>query len=1204
MNVGRCNHLSELQLPREVLLQLYDIFDMDGREDPRVTLNEAKKIVPQAFSERAIVAYALESAIFCRRNLRKMVDVQGLVSDLPSGFIRECCLSSWYRHEFTWLKKDQIVSDVPQYLENFVLASHRGLAERELQFEKDFRLDDKPFSGGGLGFAYLAQQIEPDRLVVIKFPRHWHDERVRNQFRREADMLAKAEHPNIVNVWETGDRGWAYPEPYIAMEFCAGKELRAGEFEKDFPGAAACIEQLAAGLTAIHRFRIGHGDIKPGNCLRKMPKDSNCATYALCDFGFAREMEADQYTPGSRSLGKSIKLTPGFAAPEQQDGILIDATDIYALGATFFALIEGQPPIERNSHGDVLFHKKWPWPLKEIVRKAVQLEPLQRYERASELHDDLVRWLDRRPTSAETKVWWRWSSVMLRRYAFQILFLIAIIVAVAIYWDQSNRRQLVQMNQAARLLDEGVQACRQGDTAVGILTVAASLNELGPKQQDLAVSARRVLASELRSVHPLMAVLDGFSGMVLAASIHPDGSMLATGDDKGDVRCFALPGFQERWRVRIGEQFDDLAINVVAWNSDGTQLLVGTGKNLAVLDVETSAKLRLKWAHEGQIRSAWFMDAAGKSVCVGGYSDGRDSECTVYELGTEGPVKRTAKQFGKARAIAVSVDGKWIAAGGEDRQVRVLDANSSQPITLAPMPHPGPLFALAFNPQNTVLATGCLDGKIRMFELPSGRRLGESLVHRGPIRSLAFSADGRQLLSGSEDGTAQLWDVSEPVQYRRLGPALYHLADVRCVSFDPRGQYLVTAGMDQSVRIWMRASNNGLQAELQHPASISSARFGPDQTTILTTCLDSESQLGAARLWSIDGTLLKEFGHGGEVLAAAIRPRKHTELIAVGGSDVKHWSTNRPDKLLQSWPLSRMASVAFSPDGRRFVVAGRTQSLYVCDDVDQFTNPLRKVELMAGGLISQLQFSPDGKFFVSDGGYFEKPDASAAGGKLKLAMARLCEASDLGGGKTVELEHDQEVRGVLFSHDSRHIVTLSFEGDAKLWDAAIRPNPLQYVLSGDGGRVSAAAFSHDDQRVAIGGASRTLRIWNVSSGRLEHAISHSAWIRAISFHPDGNMLAVAGDDGAIQLWDPLSAIPMGTALPHAGVVTSLEFSADGKLLLSAGADGVAKLWSIPNPSVGSAAEVTNRARRMLGISRREDGSLIMLNGEAWRRYGE
>ncbi|HYO96947.1 MAG TPA: serine/threonine-protein kinase, partial [Polyangiaceae bacterium] len=215
-----------------------------------------------------------------------------------------------------------------------------------------YRLTDK-LGVGANGTIWEAERLADGAIVALKLLRAAvaHDTVAADRLRREAAALGLAWHPNVVEVYDEGH----LPEGtcYLVMERLYGESL-ALRLRRKGPLTAAEVLPIALevcdALGAVHAAGIVHRDVKPSNIFLSVEANQNATGSTeerakILDFGIARvEWAETRLTNADVPLG-----TPGYMAPEQEQGLEVDArSDIYALGATLYECLGGQPPPTRN----------------------------------------------------------------------------------------------------------------------------------------------------------------------------------------------------------------------------------------------------------------------------------------------------------------------------------------------------------------------------------------------------------------------------------------------------------------------------------------------------------------------------------------------------------------------------------------------------------------------------------------------------------------------------------------------------------------------------------------------------------------------------------------------------------------------------------------------------------------------------------------
>ena len=248
---------------------------------------------------------------------------------------------------------------------------------------------------GGTARVYLARQLQPDRDVAVKVVENASEE-LANHLLREADVLRRLRHPNIVSVYEAGVHGGA---AFVVMEHMAGDNLQR-RLQEGLPLAEvrSIVRDIAAALDHAHGNGVLHCDVKPENILfRDSPGMAGKTPALLGDFGIARlvgetgaglRVEAGEQSSAPASLP--------YASPEQLAGRELDhRTDLYSLGAVLHLMLAGEPPPRTGNDGVVRLHEATPrlprhfGPFADVVGRVLAPLPDARQESGAEFASEL-----------------------------------------------------------------------------------------------------------------------------------------------------------------------------------------------------------------------------------------------------------------------------------------------------------------------------------------------------------------------------------------------------------------------------------------------------------------------------------------------------------------------------------------------------------------------------------------------------------------------------------------------------------------------------------------------------------------------------------------------------------------------------------------------------------------------------------------------
>jgi serine/threonine protein kinase len=302
---------------------------------------------------------------------------------------------------------------------------------------------------GGMGVVYRALQVKLNRTVALKMIRAGSQASAMElaRFIREAQGLARLQHPHIVQIYGVGE---AEGQAYCALEFVEGGSLAQKLHGTPVPGASASrlMEMVARAVHAAHQAGVLHRDLKPANILlarsdrpEAVPLSAPPERYEpkVTDFGLAKRLAFEPEAlatvrsavpgePGVSVLGwgtstirartqtGAIVGTPSYMAPEQASGVvkhLTAAVDVYSLGAILYELLTGYRPfvgkslwetVELVLTGDLVPPSHWnpkvDRDLESICLKCLEKLPAHRYPSALGLADDLHRFQTGRPIAA------------------------------------------------------------------------------------------------------------------------------------------------------------------------------------------------------------------------------------------------------------------------------------------------------------------------------------------------------------------------------------------------------------------------------------------------------------------------------------------------------------------------------------------------------------------------------------------------------------------------------------------------------------------------------------------------------------------------------------------------------------------------------------------------------------------------------------
>jgi tetratricopeptide (TPR) repeat protein/tRNA A-37 threonylcarbamoyl transferase component Bud32 len=347
---------------------------------------------------------------------------------------------------------------------------------------------------GAMSVVHRARDRQLGRTVAVKLLREsmFGHSVVRERFAREAQALARLDHPAIVKVFDAGGDGG---QAYLVMELVPGEPLSKILAAKslDRPRLLGLLEKAARGVHHAHEKGVIHRDLKPDNILvtGEEPK--------VADFGLAHLVES---SPALTRSG-TVLGTPMYMAPEQVEGgrEITARTDVHALGALLYEILTGRPPHTGTTLPEIYakisreepepprrIDPSVPWELEAVALKALEKDPARRYASAEAFAEELRRFragepVLARPPSRIVRIWRRASKHK------GVLLPIAVAIAVAGGWAYSVRRTRLSTEahaEAQGLLEAARPPLERARAALytNAVEVDAMLAELGVAERD------------------------------------------------------------------------------------------------------------------------------------------------------------------------------------------------------------------------------------------------------------------------------------------------------------------------------------------------------------------------------------------------------------------------------------------------------------------------------------------------------------------------------------------------------------------------------------------------------------------------------------------------------------------------------------------------------------------------------------------------
>ncbi len=1034
---------------------------------------------------------------------------------------------------------------------------------------------------GGLGVIHAALDLRLGREVAIKellVP----DGDALDRFRREVEITAALQHPNIIPLHEAGR--WPDGRPFYAMKLVDGKPLAAVitscKTREERLALLPHVTAVAEAMAYAHEQSIIHRDLKPPNILVGAFGET-----VVIDWGLGKALDDDEERAARQSKSIAIRHgsfdtsdgailgTPSYMAPEQARGEAADErSDVYSLGAMLYHLLSGDRAYKDNLGPSPLkrLHDKPPTSLAAlqpntprdliaITEKAMARDPRRRYQDAGEMAEELRRFSLGLLVGARQYSKWELFRRFVARYrgVFAVATIAVVVLGIVGIWSFNNIRHERRIAQESERETRAAKSKIEDQLARTILEDARVLLDVDPTR---ALARLKTLTSPLPGAASVAAdaeergvayrTLAGHRDIVWTAAFSPNGAQIASSSSDGEVRL---------------------------WSADdgGVDLLVG---------------------HKGRV-SALAFSPSGQDLATASY----DHTIRIWPV-RGGDSRILSGHTGEVHALTYSPDGVRIASvSAEDRTVRIWnlvggallasDLLTNNDVVRMPVSRD---VDLAFSPDGSKLASASHDGAVLVWHLPDGRK---QLLkgHRADITDIAFSGDGSKLVSCGRDRTVRLWNLKtgkgktiaelgdqalavayspngRRIAFADLGgevgvvePGISdpevlgrHQERVTSLSFSPDGRRLVSTSWDKTARVW-RLDHGAHSILTGHRDVVSAASFSPDGTRLVTSSWDK-----TLRQWQVPvnpRAVLR--GHTVGVKAVAFG--KGDRLASAGHDNtVRVWNRSDGTSAVLAGHTDHVFEVVFSPDDRFIATSSDDQSVRVWP----VGGGPAKVLSGHSADVEALAYSASGQYLAS-----ASEDNSAVVWQLPQ-------------GKAIHvLPHGDHVSALAFAISENALATASLDGVVRWW-----------VLGGDAAReigrheggVFDLALSDSKKQLFTVGADAALRVWNLDGTPGAVFDANLSGARALRLGPVGLNVAVIGSELGAWLCE-IASKKCRQFRGHGGAILDAEFSSDGRLLATASADNTVRLWDI---SSGESRVLRGHTAPIFDVDFSRDGNVL------------
>jgi eukaryotic-like serine/threonine-protein kinase len=621
----------------------------------------------------------------------------------------------------------------------------------------------KVLGRGGMGIVLEAFDPHLQRSVAIKVlnPEYAKNDTARQRFCREARAAAAISHEHVVPMYQVAKESEGQVA-FLVMQMIDGETLE-NKLESGLPLPAQDVArwgmQIAAGLAAAHSKGMIHRDIKPANVL--IERETN--RVKLTDFGLAQASADVKLTKTGMVTG-----TPLYMSPEQATGATTDErSDLFSLGAVLYEMATGRSPFQSPSIVGVMkrvmdetpdapfkLSASLPRALSDLIMRLIEKKPQHRPASAADVAESL-------------------ASVVTQFGPVSPLHVPAVApsdskIACEIHKAKARRRSIIAWSIGSVVL-----------LAAGAILGTMSAN----RQTKLATAGQEVVDTRFPSVQ-----LIGNSGTIWSVDFVPGEDQILAAIEDGTVLLWDI-NTQKVLRKFAAHRGNISSIHYHP--SEATFATSGDDGFVKLWDAKSFNLIR-EWKAGNAVRSIAFAPKGDRIV-----AGDRDGNIHVYKLDADKELM-TRTIPGSVLAVDWSDNGKLIAAGGSDKIVYVMDAETLE-TRQSFRGHENSIYTVNFAPGSEVLASVGWGKTIHVWNVLTGDEVTTLQGNSGDTWGASFCKSSSYLVTAGHDGRTRIWDVIDRKSIAILGG---HESTVHNVALDPDRHRIATCGRDGAIRIW------------------------------------------------------------------------------------------------------------------------------------------------------------------------------------------------------------------------------------------------------------------------------------------------------------------------------------------------------------------------------------------------------------------
>ncbi|BBM82979.1 protein kinase domain-containing protein [Candidatus Uabimicrobium amorphum] len=961
---------------------------------------------------------------------------------------------------------------------------------------------------GGMGAVYRVHDPKLNREVALKVMLT-QDEQHLLRFTQEAQTIARLDHPNIIRIFEVGDK----PQHYFTMEYICGISLHKYivDHDLDEKKIATMFLKVAQALSVAHRQKIIHRDLKPENIMLTQKNEPK-----VMDFGLAKIKH------NTASLSKNFVGTPAYASPEQiQEGQIDSRTDIYSLGATLYEALTKRRVFQGQNTVNIMYQAINKDPiaprvlnpeisvdLEAICLKCLQKSPKKRYFNMEKLAQDLQNFLDNRPISAKPP-----SALQKVNKFVQRNLLLTTIVGIAaliisslfVYFSIKLATKQGELQRQEAMLDVQREVLQTKETSLqrekkrsreGFYPYVIALSDVYIQKNNIAIANKLINSEEYCPEY-----LRGWEWYWIASQVKNEVLNVHHGMS---LKHFAFTPSKKHL-------FTFTRKKIIQWNPTTLKSIktIKTEADYGVIDKKEEFVLTAKKSK----LSLW-------SIRSGSKIRDKQLEKEIYYL--------DINYRNNIVAVAMIERIQFLSFPQLEFLYEIEEKSQSTD-------------RLDFHPSKNVVAYTGKYGYIHRFDFDRKKRLPK-LHHPGYLRTCKYNENGNWLVSAGDGPEIRLWNTKQHKLIKKyeysswVGPHkkilhLGHSGIIRDCSFSSDDRFLISAGDDKTLKLWDIRTGEMLQTFRGHISPVLVCDFTRDDRYVLSTGND-----GRLKKWDTQKFLphykkipasihnLDVFGNllmyvaedrfiyvrdifSGELLfrkPCINRPRfgkfitqKGKQKFVIGDKkgniSVYDFKSRRLEKKI--YIREEILDMKIDSQHQKLLALGRDRRtiLYRLDDFSVLHD-------FPGKKFACATFSHDGKW-------------------LFAAYKKACYvfSTTTFEYSKIEIPVGRSISRLTTNYDDSILAVGMTNYYIYLFD--LRTRKQLTILNGHDGSILDIAFNRAGDRIVSASEDCTIRMWNTTGDQLIVLNAHTGYVTACKFFNEDDSLVSSGMDGRIVFWE-------------------------------------------------------------------------------------